>query len=79
MKKEVLKKWNGDVRGYKIGDYYLLKHYTWGNKYNWIISKEDFYAIMSCEVGKLFDEKRIEFVPSKKDGIEIILNRLEEK
>ena len=54
--------------GYKLGEWYLLKHYTWGNKYNWFIAKELYVAIMSCEIGKLLDENKIEFVSSFKEG-----------
>lgn len=37
--------WDNEVAGYKLGDYYLMKHYYWGNEYQWIINKtgESYY------------------------------------
>lgn len=29
----------GYVSGYKCGKYYIMKRYTWGNAYEWIINK----------------------------------------
>lgn len=70
--------WNNcgekELRGYKLGDLYLLKQYTWGNKYSWVISKEYFLHIGSYEIGKLYDEGKIIFVDSCKEGKEYLLN-----
>ena len=29
---------DGSVDGYKLGKWYLMKHYYWGNSYEWIIN-----------------------------------------
>ncbi len=62
------------VRGYEHNGKYLLKHYTWGNKFDWIISNKDFIKIMSCEITDLFDNGTIKFVDSFKQGKEELLN-----
>ena len=74
--------WNiGDEKelmGYKLGNLYLFKQYTWGNKYSWVISKEFYLHIGSCEIGKLYDEGKIMFVNSCKEGKEILINKFKE-
>ena len=59
----------GEIRGYEYNNKYLLKHYTWGNKYSWIIADKDYIAIMSCEIGKLLDNGNIKFVDNFKIGM----------
>lgn len=67
MKKiEKIESYCGET-GYKLGNYFLIKHYTWGNNYDWIISKEDKH-FMSCEIQKEVDLGNIIFVNSCKDG-----------
>ena len=61
---------DGEVRGYELNGKYLLKHYTWGNKYSWMIADKDYYAIMSCELNKLLDNGNIRFVDNFKEGKE---------
>ena len=76
MKKEKVRTSTGEVKGYKIGDWYLIKQYNYfGSGYSWYISKEDHGQIMSCVIGRLLDNKEIEFVESMKDGTRIIEER----
>ena len=72
MKKEKLYTGDGEnLRGYKIGNYYLLKHYTWGNKYEWLVSIEN-NTYMECEIMEALENKKCFFVDSFKDGLEKI-------
>jgi len=41
IKLETLRDFDGEVRGYKLGNYYLMKHYYYGNQYSWLVCKED--------------------------------------
>ena len=62
----------GDVRGYSLGDYKLVKHYTWGNSYEWVIAKRDTrVATTHCECWRQFDNGDIlEIANSCKTGKE---------
>ena len=60
------------VEGYNLGNYYLLKHYSWGNKYSWILSKKC-TTYMNCEFNKAFDNGEIKFVGSCKHGKELLM------
>lgn len=77
MKKEKLYTTDGEsLRGYKIGDYYLLKQYTWGNKYNWIVTIQE-YSYFNCELMDAIERKECFLVESMKDGIELINKKME--
>ena len=82
MKFEKVYSWwsiDKELIGYKLGDLYLLKNYTWGNTYDWVISKEKFIHIGSFEMGKLLDEGKIILVNSCKEGKELLLKSYESK
>lgn len=59
---------NKEVKGYKFGEYYLMKHYGWGNSYSWIINKtgENFYT--SNEFSRAYDNGEVITVGSFKQG-----------
>ncbi len=53
VKFEVLRDDDGEVRGYKLGNYYLVKHYIWNNTYEWIINttgKDYYYALYDEDI-----------------------------
>ena len=65
----VLRDYDGDVRGYRLGDYYLMKHYTWGNSYEWIINdngQTHYYT---------YEGDKFETMPSFKAGVEVLLDK----
>lgn len=68
-----------ELIGYKLGDLYLLKNYCWGNKYDWVISKEIFIHIGSFEFGRFLDEGKIILVNSCKEGKELLLKSFQSK
>lgn len=37
---KIYDEYDGLVDGYKCGEFYIMKYYTWGNNYNWIINKD---------------------------------------
>ncbi len=67
VKFEVIKDWDGDVRGYKLGDHLLFKKYYYGNQYSWYISnKTDYFkAINDCDK---------QYVSSCKKGKELLIS-----
>lgn len=75
VKFEVIRDYADDIRGYKLGDWYLLKHYTWGNQYSWFISKECIMHMASYEWGKYYDTGRVEYVLSCREGKQILRDR----
>ena len=67
---EVIRDYDGDVRGYRLGDNYLMKHYGWsGNSYEWIINDngQTFYYAHEWD--------KYETVPSFKNGVEKLLDK----
>lgn len=79
MKIKKIEDYCGEI-GYKLGNYFLIKHYTWGNSFDWIISKENKHY-MSCEIQKETDLGNVIFVDSCKEGKERLLelNKKKEK
>lgn len=77
MKKEKIYYTDGKLKGYKIGNYYLLKHYTWGNKYDWLVSTKNI-VYMACELMDAIQKKECFFVDSFKIGVEIINKKMNE-
>lgn len=78
MKKEkfeVIRDWDNEVAGYKLGEYYLMKHYIWNNEYEWIINKTGVSSYFSCEFRDELDAGNIELVSSCKIGKQILRER----
>lgn len=78
VKMEVIRDWDGDVKGYKLGDNYLFKHYYYGNNYCWYISlKGDKYYYSETEFSRAYLNEEIIPVYSCKKGKELLvqLNR----
>lgn len=71
--KNKLKKINSSyIEGYELGDYYLIKSYDWGNKYNWILSKEcNYYG--GIEADRELNKGNIKYVGSCKNGKELLV------
>lgn len=40
-KLETLRDFDGEIRGYKLGQYYLMKRYYYNNTFSWLVCKED--------------------------------------
>ena len=62
MKLEKIRDWDGEVAGYKLGDYELVKYYYYGNQYGWkiqraytvgVVKEKEFVEhVLSCKKGK---------------------------
>lgn len=62
VKFEIIRDYDGDVCGYKLGNYLLFKKYYWGNQYSWYVSNNTDYwkayndpknqCVWSCKEGK---------------------------
>lgn len=70
MKFEKIYDWDGEVRGYKLGDFYLMKHYHWGNNYSWIINKTGDTFYFGYEWDKAVRSGEVEMVLTCKQGKE---------
>ena len=68
IKFEVIRDYDGNVDGYKLGEWYLMKHYYWNNDYEWIINKTGKQHYTGYEFDKAQDNKEIEIVLSCKAG-----------
>lgn len=68
IKFEVIRDFDGNVDGYKLGDWYLMKHYYWDNEYSWIINQtgRGFYG--HYEFHKALESGEISIVGSCKEG-----------
>lgn len=71
VKFNVIRDYDGDVRGYSLGENKLVKHYGWGNSYSWVIAKKNIsVGTMDCDFWKQHDNGEIEIVSSCKAGKE---------
>lgn len=59
---------DGYLNGYKMGEYYLMKHYTWGNKFDWIINKTGDTHYYEGEFWDKVDLKEVILCENFKDG-----------
>lgn len=65
------------VKGYECGGYYIMKHYTWMNNYEWIINKDGKNWYADCEFWKLVDGDDVVLCLNLKDAkqrVEKLLN-----
>lgn len=69
MKVEKIK--SSYIEGYTLGNYYLLKNYTFGNKYSWILSKECTYY-GSYESDREYEQGNIKYVGTCSNGKELL-------
>ena len=75
VKFNVIRDYDGEVRGYSLGGNTLEKHYTWGNSYSWVIAKNgNRAAAMDCEFWKQCANGEIEIVSSCKAGKERLVD-----
>ena len=49
MKIEKIRDYDGEIMGYKLGSFYLMKIYTWGNSYSWCINSDGRFYYYQCE------------------------------
>lgn len=75
IKFEVIRDCDGVVDGYKLGDWYLMKHYYWDNNYSWIINKTGKSVYSYYEWDMEYRNGNVEVVNSCKQGKEILKNR----
>lgn len=67
VKFEVLRDEDG-VRGYRLGDWYLMKVWGWYNSYSWVLNKTGDAHYFYCEFSDLLETGEIELVGSCKEG-----------
>ena len=65
---EVIRDVDGNVDGYKLGNWYLMKHYYWANDYEWIINKDGRQHYFTNEFHQLIDNGEIELANSCAEG-----------
>ena len=65
---ETIRDDDGDVRGYKLGDRYLMKIYTWGNTYYWVVNKDGRRHYSQVEFSNAIASGEVEIVESCKAG-----------
>lgn len=70
MKFEKIYDCDGIVSGYKCGIYYIMKHYTWCNHYEWIINTDGTNHYCESEFWKEVDNQNIYLCESLKQAKE---------
>lgn len=73
IKFEKIRDWDGEVKGYRLGKYYLLKHYTWNNYYCWGVTDTDEIPYSSVLLRKFEEEHFLRWVNSCKQGKELLI------
>lgn len=68
IKFEIIRDYDKNVEGYKLGNYYLMKHYYWNNDYEWIINKDGTQHYPAGVFDKMLDSGEIELALSCKEG-----------
>lgn len=81
MKIEKIKGYFDDVKGYKLGNYYLMKVYTLGNYCNWIVCSKEYLddITFTFKRDELYNKNLIECVNSCKDGKQRLIELNENK
>lgn len=59
-----------EILGYKVKgkELYLMKHYTWGNNFSWIINTDGTQHYYEHEFSKAVENKEVILCSSFKDG-----------
>lgn len=65
---EVIRDDENSVIGYKLGNHYLMKHYTWMNQYSWIINNDGAVHYFDHEFWQKVDSGDVEICLSCKQG-----------
>ena len=68
-----------DVRAYKLGRFYLIKHYYWNNNYEWLIQKDKEWLGFDSEISRGLENGTIEFGHSCKAGKERLIELYEQE
>ncbi len=58
----------GEISGYKLGKYYLMKFYGFGGSYSWGINTSGNNFYFHCDIEKAGEEENLEWVESFKEG-----------
>lgn len=71
--------YDGELRGYKLDDWYLMKIYTWNNVYSWVINKDGRRHYSQVDFSNALATGEIDTVASCKEGKQrlIALNKVE--
>lgn len=62
----------GETVGYKLGGWYLMKVYTWGNSYEWALNKTGDSFYYKCE-----EHTGVDFFRTFKEGKAELIRRQE--
>lgn len=74
IKFEIIRDWDGEIKGYKLGNNFLFKHYYYGNNYCWYISlKGDKQYCSQTEFSRAYTNGDIIAVSSCKRGKELLV------
>lgn len=69
---EKLKDSDGEVMGYFLNGYYLLKKCVWMNQYAWCVTDDMDALWFGCDVEKFADTHFFRWVNSYKEGRELL-------
>ena len=69
----------GDVRAYKLGSNYLIKHYYFNNNYEWLISRGCEWLGFDSEILRKLETGEIEIAFSCKQGKERLIGLFEQE
>lgn len=72
VKFEKIRDYDDSVKGYRLGKYYLLKFYTWGNTYSWCVTDTADIPATDLNMLKFEKEHFVKWVFSCKEGKEML-------
>ena len=67
---EIIRDNENAVQGYKLGSHYLVKVYSWGNNYDWVINQTGQISYFEGEFSEALANGEVELVSSCKEGKE---------
>ena len=75
---EVIRDDDGDISGYHLGNWYLMKIYNWSNSFNWYIFDEPkihLYEYEKSKMSRVDDNNPQGYVLNMREGKKILLDR----
>ncbi len=69
---EKLRDSDGEVMGYFLGGYYLLKRYVWMNQYCWCVTDSMDIPWFDCDFDRYKETHFLRWVHSCKEGKELL-------
>lgn len=80
IKFEKIRGIDGEVEGYKCQEgYYIMKHYTWGNNYEWVINKDGDQFYPAHQIYDLQESGEIIICDTLKQAKAKVLKLIEEE